>query len=89
MASTIECEKFIGINIKVKLNDKRILDGVVTVIDPFGNILLSNTWESTADKIAPEKMHRRELGLVSVPRHAFSNILVPRKYCQYMKNTTP
>lgn len=58
-------EALIGTNVKIALKDNRVLDGVITVVDPFGNILLSNVWESSNDKIDPETLHTRELGLKS------------------------
>lgn len=31
-------EKFIGAQLRLKLTDLRVLDGVLTVVDPFGNL---------------------------------------------------
>lgn len=72
-------EKLIGCSLRINLKDQRQLDGVMTVIDPFGNILLSNTWETSVDKLNGVEQHKRELGLVSVPRESVSNILVDKK----------
>lgn len=72
-------EKYIGSNLRVVLNDKRTLDGILTVIDPFGNILLANAFETSTDKLNPEKSHTRELGLASIPRTSVERILMDRK----------
>ena len=75
----IKPEKFIGAQLRLKLNDTRILYGVLTVIDPFGNLLLSNVFEISQDRINPKNLHKRELGLVSVPRDTITNVLVSKK----------
>lgn len=58
--------------------DERILDGILTVVDPFGNLLLSNVYETSADKIKPTQSRRRELGLVSVPRAMITNVMIDK-----------
>lgn len=79
VAMEIKPEKFIGAQIRLKLTDLRILDGVLTVVDPFGNILLSNVFELSEDRLDRTNLHKRELGLVSVPRDTIANVLVDRK----------
>ena len=74
--STVPCEKYIGANFHVTVVDSRILEGILTVIDPFGNLLLSNVYETSIDKFDKTKLHVRELGLVSVPRETIVNIKV-------------
>ena len=51
----------------------------MTVIDPFGNLLLSNVYETSTDKFDKTKLHVREIGLVSVPRETIVNIKVDSK----------
>lgn len=72
-------EKFIGAQLRLKLTDLRVLDGVLTVVDPFGNLLLTNVFEISEDRLDPKNLHKRELGLVSVPGDTITNILVDRK----------
>lgn len=78
-------EGLIGTNVKIALKDNRVLDGVVTVVDPFGNILLSNVWESSNDKINPEALHTRELGLVSVPRETIDEVYMDKRSSEQMQ----
>mmetsp|Transcript_5716 Transcript_5716/g.6817 ORF Transcript_5716/g.6817 Transcript_5716/m.6817 type:complete len:89 (+) Transcript_5716:65-331(+) len=75
----IKPEKFIGAQLRLKLTDLRILDGVLTVVDPFGNLLLSNVFELSEDRLNRTNLHRRELGLVSVPRDTITNVLIDRR----------
>lgn len=63
-------EVFIGSQLKIKLNDCRILDGVLTVIDPFGNLLMSNVYETAVEE------SKREIGLVSVPRESIDKVFM-------------
>lgn len=72
-------EKFIGTNLRVKMVDGRVLDGILTVVDPFGNLLLSNVWETAQDLLVPSELKRRELGLVSVPRQRVVQILLDKR----------
>lgn len=72
-------ESFIGSNLRINLVDDRLLDGILTVIDPFGNILLSNAWETSIDKLNSANKNRRDLGLVSVPRKSILNISIDQK----------
>lgn len=69
---------FIGLLLKVEIADKRVLDGILTVVDPFGNLLLSNTWETSRDKLNDKNLHKREIGLVSVPREVILKIYVAK-----------
>lgn len=71
--------KYIGSNVYILLNDQRQLTGILTVIDPFGNILLSNVVEESKDKLNHEKTHTREIGLVSVPKDTVVSIKMQRK----------
>lgn len=68
----IPTSKFIGSELRIHLNDSRILDGVLTVIDPFGNLLMSNVYETNMDNY-------REIGLVSVPRESITKVLMSEK----------
>lgn len=61
-------ESFLGSTVRISLNDLRTLDGVIYAIDPFGNLLLNNTKETSTNKINPKYTHVREIGLVSVPK---------------------
>lgn len=79
MCASLTPDKFIGANLHIKLSDSRILEGILTVIDPFGNLLLSNVYETSIDKLNDKQLHVREIGLVSVPRESIENIKVDRK----------
>lgn len=70
--SDIPPENFIGAQLKIHLNDKRTLEGVLTVMDPFGNLLMSNVYETNQNNF-------REIGLVSVPRESISNVYMTKK----------
>lgn len=61
LTSTVPCEKYIGANFHVSVTDSRILEGILTVIDPFGNLLLSNVYETSTDKFDKTKLHVREI----------------------------
>lgn len=80
-------ESLIGTTVKIALKDGRVLDGVVTAVDPFGNVLLSNVYESSNDKIDSERLHRRELGLVSVPRESIDEVFMERRCYQQCSAT--
>lgn len=75
----VSCEKYIGANFHVTITDTRILEGILTAIDPFGNLLLSNVYETSKDKFDKTKLHVREIGLVSVPRETIVCIKVDAK----------
>lgn len=79
MTSPVKPEKFIGANMHVKLTDSRLLEGTLTVVDPFGNLLLSNVYETSIDRLDSQQLHVREIGLVSVPRERIVNIKVDKK----------
>lgn len=72
-------EKFIGTDLRIEMVDGRVLDGVLTVVDPFGNLLLSNVWETAQDRLKPALTRRRELGLVSVPRERVVLVLLSKR----------
>lgn len=76
--STIAPSTFIGAQIKVLLGNSRILTGILTVIDPFGNLLISEVIETSQD-LLDNSEHTRELGLVSVPRLSVKRIVVNKK----------
>lgn len=63
--------------------DGRLLDGVLTVVDSFGNLLLSNAKESSQDKLNLAKIRQRELGLVSVPKNRIVKILQDKRQAVY------
>lgn len=79
MPASLSPDKFIGANLHVKLSDSRILEGILTVIDPFGNLLLSNVYETSIDKLNDKQLHVREIGLVSVPRESIESIKTDKK----------
>ncbi|CAK9441747.1 uncharacterized protein LODBEIA_P56150 [Lodderomyces beijingensis] len=72
-------DRFIGANLHVTINDTRVLEGILTVIDPFGNLLLSNVQETSRDKFNSHKLHVREIGLVSVPRKTIVSVKVDQR----------
>ncbi|CAK7895185.1 hypothetical protein CAAN1_10S01992 [[Candida] anglica] len=65
---------FIGTTLKVQLKNTRTLDGVLTAIDPFGNLLLGDVWETSKDLLNGSE-HKRELGLVSIPKESVHKVL--------------
>lgn len=79
--------KFIGSNLQVELKDGRMLRGVLIVIDPFGNLLLSNVIEKLKDKLNELKMRERDIGLVSVPRDTLVKIEMTEKEYSTIKET--
>lgn len=79
MVSDLTPEKFIGSQFLVELKDGRVLDGVLTVADPFGNLLMSNVYEDNED-------NHRELGLVSVPRESIEKIFMDPKAFKKLQN---
>lgn len=78
MSTTIN-EKFMGSNLRVRLDDSRVLDGILTAIDPFGNLLLSNSFEYSPDKFEEGKVHKRSIGLVSIPKTGIKSIAMEKK----------
>lgn len=76
---TLHPSKYIGSNVYVQLKDHRLLTGILTVIDPFGNLLLSNVIEESKDKLNNQAIHKREIGLVSIPKDSLVNIKMDRK----------
>lgn len=75
--------KYIGTNLRIKTADGRLLDGVLTVIDPFGNLLLSNVKEMSQDRLNVDRIKERELGLVSVPRETIVTVMQDKKQLVY------
>lgn len=80
----VPVEKYIGMAMRVKMKDERVIDGVLTVVDPFGNLLLQNLYENSKDKIDPASIKRRELGLVSLPRVHISKVLIDKRQYNLM-----
>lgn len=79
----VDTARYIGAGVRVLLEDGRVLDGTLTVIDPFGNLLLNDVWETLADKLNPSLTHRRDIGLVSVPRATVRQVgVTPATYAQ-------
>lgn len=78
-------EAYIGTNMRVLLCDGRQLDGVLTIVDPFGNLLLLSTWETSRDRLNGNLKRRRELGLVSVPRPQVERVAIDVKSAAALK----
>lgn len=72
-------DKYIGTAMRVKMVDDRVIDGVLTVVDPFGNLLLTNLYENSHDKIDPTSIKRREVGLVSIPRDRITKVMIDKR----------
>lgn len=77
--TSITPEKFIGSNLHITLNDSRVIDGILTVIDAFGNILLTNGHEYSRDRLNPDNVHKRLIGLISVPRTSVAKITIEER----------
>lgn len=75
----MEIPKLIGSNLRVKAKDGRVLDGVLTVVDHFGNLLLTNVKETSVDKLNASLSHSRELGLVSVPMDQITTLMIEKR----------
>lgn len=75
----MDVKAYIGANLRVEIVDGRLLDGVLTVVDPFGNLLLSDVWEMSEDKLDASKLRKRELGLVSVPRPQVVRVMMQER----------
>lgn len=78
---TVDPLKLIGTLVRVELNDSRILDGVIVVIDPFGSLLLSATWEYSSSLVVPDMLNKRQFGLVSVPKDCINKISIHKRDC--------
>lgn len=76
---TMDPQRYIGTSLRIKTADGRLLDGVLTVIDPFGNLLLSNVKEMSQDRLNVNRVKERELGLVSVPREEIAIVMQDKK----------
>ncbi|GBL50154.1 hypothetical protein CAJCM15448_24280 [Candidozyma auris] len=72
-------QKYIGSAMRIKMVDDRVVDGVLTVVDPFGNLLLTNSYENSRDKIKTTSIKRREVGLVSIPRDRIVKVMVDER----------
>lgn len=83
----MEVQRFIGSNLRVSVADGRVLDGVLSAVDPFGNILLSNVREISVDKFNPGRYHSRELGLISVPRKEIKTIKIDKTQLRHLDIT--
>lgn len=75
---SVKPETFIGSTLKVHLHNSKTLIGILTVIDPFGNMLLSEVTETSSD-LLNKSVHTRELGLVSVPKASVKSILLNKR----------
>lgn len=84
--TTMNAQHFIGTSLRVKAKDGRLLDGVLAVVDPFGNMLMSNVFETSVDRFNPDLSHTRELGLVSVPRDQVTEILMLSTQAELLKH---
>lgn len=74
----MEIPKLIGSKLRVKVTDGRVLDGVLSVVDHFGNLLMTNVIEISIDKLNASQFHSRELGLVSVPLGQIKSLMVEK-----------
>lgn len=83
----MDAQEYIGTNLRIQTVDGRQLDGVLTVVDPFGNMLLSNVFETSQDKLDTTQSHTRELGLVSVPRKQVEAVLMDKKQADGLEKT--
>ncbi|EDK45655.1 hypothetical protein PVL30_004657 [Lodderomyces elongisporus] len=72
-------ESLISAQMHVTITDCRNFDGILTAIDPFGNLLLSETYEISKDKFDDSKVHQRKIGLVSIPRSTIKSIKVDKR----------
>lgn len=79
LKTTMDVPKLIGSNLRIKAKDGRVLDGVLTVVDHFGNLLLTNVKETSVDMLNASLSHSRELGLVSVPVDQIETLMVEKK----------
>lgn len=77
--SDIEPSKFIGTKLFLKIKDGRSLQGILAVIDPFGNLLMNNVVETSKDKLNNQESHDRELGLVSIPKDEIVQAVMEKK----------
>lgn len=71
---SMDISTLIGSNLRISVTDGRVVDGILSAVDCFGNMLLSNVVETSVDKLNSSKFHSRELGLVSVPRQEMKTI---------------
>lgn len=72
-------ENLISAQMHVTITDCRNFDGILTAIDPFGNLLLSETYEISKDKFDDSKVHQRKIRLVSIPRSTIKSIKVDKR----------
>ncbi|RLV95235.1 hypothetical protein JA1_001232 [Spathaspora sp. JA1] len=86
-SAKVSPSQFIGSNLHVRVVDSRILEGILTVIDPFGNLLLSNVYETSVDRLNNKNLHVREIGLVSIPRETIVSIKIDKKTHQSIFGT--
>lgn len=82
----MDVQKFLGTKLHINLLDGRLVEGMLVVVDPFGNLLLSDVFENSQDKLHPGRLHRRELGLVSVPREQVKNILLDERQADLLNS---
>lgn len=65
----------VGSELVIETADGRSLQGILSVVDPFGNLLMCDVSETSQDKLNSSLKHTRVLGLVSVPRKEVVKIL--------------
>lgn len=71
--------KLIDCQLRIRLKDSREYEGVLTVIDPFGNMLLSKVYEISVDRLNKKNNHKREIGMVSIPKTSVESIRVSKQ----------
>lgn len=84
--TSIVMDKYSGVRMRVRIKDSRILDGKLSVADPFGNLLLSDTHEHSQDVFDGSKPHVREVGLVSIPRDEVVSVGVDPHTHEHLSN---
>lgn len=75
----MEIPNLIGSTLQIKVLDGRVLSGVLSVVDHFGNLLLVNVMETSIDPLNSALTHSRDLGLVSVPKDQIKSLLIEKK----------
>lgn len=81
----MEITSLIGSNLRITVSDGRVLDGILSAVDCFGNMLLSNVIEKSIDKLDSSQVHSRDLGLVSVPRPEITMIKMLERQLRNLK----
>lgn len=68
---SLEAVDFIGSELKITLNDGRILQGVLLALDSKPNLLINNCSETSIQR---GHTNCRDLGLVSVPNDTIQSV---------------